>query len=442
MTASRRGFLPRAWPLLLLLAGAALYITIQVVSANAQRHDNDFKHIYLGTAAILEGDSPYPPEWLFLHARRRAMTEGLALNPYVYLPFTGLSLAFLEPLPFPAASQLWFMLNHLFALASAWLIAITLWPRHRTAAFGGVLLALALSHPLTRTLTAGQLNLVLLICAAGAYAGLSRGRQILGGILLGYAAVFKLAPAIYGLYFLLRCRWRSLAAMAATVVVLLGVSVAVAGWQMHAGFLPMLADMRYGRSTWQHIRPDGGGATFWKDPPNQSPNSLLTHLLVENNGITEPWFDLNQGAANAATWVVTAALFSLYGWAAWRSRKLPEIPGKSLCTRSESTFSLGDQGLFHATLLLSLLLPSLMWDHYLVAAILPAAWLARRYASHRRWGMLGLLAGVWIVISVPWNYAAPAWREGAGVILMSVKLFPTLVLFGQVCRETAVVTKA
>lgn len=415
--------------LLLLAAGAALYVALQVVLAGGLRHDNDFKHIYLGTLAILEGDSPYPPESLFLQASRQRM-RNVSLNPYVYLPFTGLSLSFLAPLPFAAASRLWFALNHLFTLGALWLVSVTLWPSRRMEAFGTLMALLALNHPLFRTLMAGQLNLVLLLCAAGAWAALVRGRDTLAGAILGYAALFKLAPALFGLYFLLQRRWRALAAMAVTALLLFGASLIVTGWRMNADFLPMLADMRYGRSTWQHIRADGGGATFWKDPPNQSPNSLLTHLLVKDNGITESWLPLTQQAANAATWTVTLSLLAVYLWSARAA--LRAVPSN----QNRLPLPPAGAGLFHATLLLSLLAPSLMWDHYLVAAILPAAWLAQRFWEDRRPGRLAALAGIWILISLPWDYFSPAWREGPGVALMSMKLYPTAALFLMVCGET------
>ena len=45
---------------------------------------NDFAHIYFGSWLLWQGGNPYDPEALF------NMAQGQRLNPYVYLPFTGL----------------------------------------------------------------------------------------------------------------------------------------------------------------------------------------------------------------------------------------------------------------------------------------------------------------------------------------------------------------
>ena len=90
----------------------------------------------------------------------------------------------------------------------------------------------------------------------------------------------------------------------------------------------------------------------------------------------------------------------------------------------------------HRSRHLSLLVPSLLWDHYLVALILPAAWLTRRYTEEQRPVSLAVLAAAYLLTCLPWNYFAPAYREGAGILLMSMKLFPTLFLYLLVCLET------
>src|SRR5438046_694635 len=70
---------------LILGIGAALYISIQVVFANAHRHDNDFKHIYLGMQALTEREEPYSLASLRLQAGEQSFSPNTGLNPYVYL---------------------------------------------------------------------------------------------------------------------------------------------------------------------------------------------------------------------------------------------------------------------------------------------------------------------------------------------------------------------
>jgi hypothetical protein len=172
--------------------------------------------------------------------------------------------------------------------------------------------------------------------------------------------------------------------------------------------------MSYGKSTWQEH-----GATFWKEPANQSINSFLTHALVAGNRVTVPWYDGTQGTANVLTWIATAGLiglFCLLGLKTWKDRS--------------AGFPLRDQALFHSTTCLMLLVPSLMWDHYLVMLLPAACWLLTLSIEFRRFAPGFAAAAGWMVIAWPWKPDAAAYRVDAGLLLMSLKLWPALVLFG------------
>jgi hypothetical protein len=52
-------------------------------------HGNDFKHLWLGSWLLAADRNPYDPAWLFRAARNFNLG---AINPYVYLPTTGLLL--------------------------------------------------------------------------------------------------------------------------------------------------------------------------------------------------------------------------------------------------------------------------------------------------------------------------------------------------------------
>ncbi|MGI8908068.1 MAG: glycosyltransferase family 87 protein [Candidatus Sumerlaeaceae bacterium] len=395
-------------------------------------HSNDFKHLYLGMKALLDGDEPYSPLSLFHHAALNEMMHPkLSLNPYVYLPFTGLAMSFLAPFSFSQAAAIWFLLNHLFALVACWLIARELYPDTRLRAFGILLFALAMSSPMARTLTAGQLNLTMLFCATAAFCLLLRGRDKTAGAVLGFAACFKLAPALFLLYFAIRRRWSALGVMSGTIAVCLAISLGAVGWKVHAAFLPVLQQMRYGHSSWEHIwQFHMTPPTFWKDPTNQSFNSLFTHVFVGDNAIT-PWLQGTQGVANVATWGVSLLLLAAYLWCMW-SRDAEPVKELQFEPRI-SGISDRDQALFHTTLLLMLLLPSLMWDHYLVLALLPVSWLVQFCHKRRYWKTTRLVVACYMIICVPWQFDAEIYRQGAGLLLMSAKLWPTVVLFGVCC---------
>lgn len=412
---------------ILLLAALAAYAWFTVYLPWHNLHSNDFKHIYLGAKALLDGNDPYSARSLLHQASLSGMRDA-NLNPYVYLPFTGLSLSFLAPLQFAAAAKLWLVLNHLFALASCWLTAKAIFPQRLLRALAVLLLGLAISHPMTRTLTAGQLNLVLLLCVSGAFYLLKRRHEKTAGFVLGFAACFKLAPALFLFYFALRRRWTALVSMGATCAALMLVSLLAVGLKVHLLFLPLLHQMRYGHSSWEQYR-----ATFWKDPANQSFNSLFTHLLVGDQAIT-PWFHSTQATANAATWAASLAMFGLFIWTAARRTSATNDAAP------RGTFTSADEALFMATLLLSLLLPSLMWDHYLVLVLLPVAWLVRCYYAAGRPAIVIAILISYTVICMPWPFEH--YRSGPVLPLMSIKLFPTMLLFVLCCRATRLANQA
>jgi alpha-1,2-mannosyltransferase len=410
---------PKArWPAVVFCFGAiACYVWFCVVSLYPRTYNNDFKHMYLGMKALLDGSEPYSGQSLFHQAALNDM-RGVSLNPYVYLPFTGLTLAFLAPFSFKTAASIWFSLNHVLAVVSCLLAVNAMFPRRRFTAFSTMLLIMSFCHPHWRTITAGQLNLVLLAILAASYYLLCQGRGRWAAGLLAFAACFKIAPAIFLVYFLLRRQWESFLVMGGVMTILLMASAAVVGLGVHWEFFSVLRHMGYGKSTWPEA-----GMTFWKDSWNQSPNSLFSHLFTRSEGIV-PWADLGQGVANLITVGGSVILMSMYALSCWNR--------KPVMSRQQG-FDAIDQAAYHATILMMLLAPSLMWDHYLVMALLPSAWLVDQAIQKKSWNLGILTAALVIFISIPWNFDSPAFRGGPGLILMSMKLFPVLILFVICC---------
>lgn len=405
-----------------LSVAAIAYAYLQVRQPFLHLHCNDFKHIYLGIQAVWSGRDPYSAPSLLALAQEHGLGNA-ALNPYVYLPFTALALGFLRPLSFPAAAMLWFALNHVLlwcALGAMAEVFARVFPGRlqRRDWFALLLGAASVSHPLTRTLTAGQLNLVLLFCYACGALLLWKGRESLAGALLGFAAMFKIAPVIFLLHWVLVRRWRALSAMILVMLSLAIVSLAIAGLRPHLDFLPVFRQMGYGRSTWQEY-----GATFWKDPWNQSLNALLTHLLVEANRVTRPWIESSQEVANFLTWLGAFAFLLAYFVVAQLGRPMRLHNDEDLRAR------LADLTLYHAAVVLALLLPSLLWDHYLVQLILPCGWLLA-LGVHRGWRWLGAAACIcYAITAVAWPFDSDTFRRGLGVALMSGKLYPTIAVY-------------
>lgn len=460
---------------------------------------NDFKHIYLGASMLVRGEDPYDAKALLALARGRGLG---AINPYVYLPFTGLIMSPLTLLDPPGALRFWFVLNHLFLLASLvlafWALGIRPTPMHLAMA---ATLA-ALCYPLHRTLTAGQLNCALLFLFALVLALERKRWSIAAGAVAAFAFLFKIFPGVLLIYFgwkamdnylashgaggrnkygVPRFRFlRFLFSMVGFGLLFLGVSVAWVGWEQHLAFRPLLAQMGYGQSTWADL-----GQQFYRDPANQSLNSFFHHIVapLQGSGIT-PWLQAGPAWADGLTRTSTALcwVLALIGLAFQHRRtkrllsvrRIGAMQTNPLSQDGTECSPVPNAAAFCVFILLGLLTPSIYWDHYAVLLLLPLLayyqWLDSR-AKPGAYGLLvlialplgaflemrafwtgSLLGGALVVVAILlWRYraegaraalwsiaaacilarfdfgAAP-FRQGAGLIAMSIKLWPTLAL--------------
>lgn len=410
MNASRRPF-PRIRLLLGFLVLVSLVELVSLVVAG-RVHSNDYKHLWLGTRVLIEGGSPYDPQILMTAARQYGMDS---INPYVYLPATALFLWPFGMAPFGAGMLGWFVLNA--ALAWAAVLAGPVWVRvekpWRAQLFGALFLVGAM--PFMRQMTAGQMNLIVLAALLLAWGWLIRGREIPAGVTLGLAAAFKIAPFFFLFPLLGLRRWRAAGGLLGGFLAANLVALIVFGAGVHREALPVLGNMGYGQSTWAQF-----GMDFYRDPFNQSVNSLMHHLFAENP-YTTPWADLGPGVANGLTWVASLLMFG--GFAALLGRTFIERTKQGGWGETESA-------LYLLGIMLMLLLPSLCWDHYALQALPVVFWLAGREEA-------GGSAAKWIVLfvaftllSAPWMHGAETFRQGPGILLMSFRLWGLLLLTG------------
>lgn len=396
------------------------YVRYNIHAVWRQATLNDFKHIYLGAHAVKRGFSPYDPQTLALLGMREGIDR---LNPYVYPPFTALLLQPLTAFGVGTAGRIWIAANHLFFWASAILLLRTLIrgplrrsmaaPRTRRTIRVLLLLALAFaaSHPMFRTLSAGQLTVLLMVLIAAAAFAESRNRSFAAVSLLAVAAMVKVTPGVLILHYVVRRDWRSVGVFAIAMVVLLLLSVAAAGWEMHGEYLPLLRDMGYGKSTWALF-----GEAFYSDTWNQAPSALWYRLFTDqrgNNAGTMGFLDapaLARGLSYAAALACLGAAFVLDRRGGRRA---------------------GPGGLGFMVWIYPMLLgPSLMWDHYLILAFPPAAAMAVEALRRRAWG-IALGTGIALVMMLPmFPLDAPALKQGAGLLLLSYKTWGLLLLFG------------
>lgn len=424
---------PRHWaPWLALVVVAALYLWQQVVpSLGPAAHMNDFKHLWAGAQMLAAGIDPYdrPTMVEFANAMRAEDPRFASILPYVYLPFAGVVVWPLSQLPFATAALVWTLINHVLIIAGVAMAARAggwrwSWP--------SVLLvgaAVAFNFAVWRQNSAGQMNAVLLAGWAAVALGLrDRWPAWSLGVLAAFMALFKVTPGILLIYFLLTRRWREAAWMASAGAALLLLTIGLVGIEPHIAFLRMLPDMGYGRSTWPEEH------TFWRDSTNQSINAFVHRVLVDWPGFT-PWVALGPAWADRLTMAATLAVVGVWVWGTMRT-------GGTLGTKGEgaerqASISVG----FSLTVLVSLLVPSICWDHYGVQALVPALLLWNAVACRTRHTVRVIVAACVVVLAWPIAFeAGAAWgiaevagtldaRRGAGLVFHSAKLWPLIILF-------------
>lgn len=240
----------------------------------------------------------------------------------------------------------------LLTVASGWALAVIvaaawhLWA-HATVPTGVLVVVAAVawsSVPFQEAVQLGQTTVV--VTAAVAY-GVSAARTAptVAGPILAVAAAVKLTPVLLIVLLLLFRRtrlagWRALG----TTAILTAISLLLAGWQTHVGWVTRLREI-------------SGGAIV--APASESIPSIALlgrwHERREEDGVvvlTVPdpptWIALLTAA-------VASALIGLVLTAAWRRR--------------EYSYELLTVGLFTAVTLTS----GLVWTHYLIIVLLPAA---------------------------------------------------------------------
>ncbi|MBN1515783.1 DUF2029 domain-containing protein [Candidatus Sumerlaeota bacterium] len=415
-------------------------------------HNNDFKHFFLGAVLLKRGGNPYHYE--NLQQARRDFGIDSGINPFVYPPFNGIAMWWLTPSDvkppsfrqFSDAATLWNRMQYVLLALSAACILLLIGDEKFWLKLAALLGVLAFSWPLTRTITAGQVNMVLLAvyCAAPL---LLRWRLIPGaGILAAFGAWYKLAPGALLFYFCARRRWWSAIWFVGAAIVIVLLALLLVGARVHLDYWPLLRDMGYGKSTWAEHSME-----YHLEASNQSINSFLLHAFSENAvknpaNKTTPWVNLGAGAANGLTYAVALALLAGMAWLTWRLSKVREDD-------AGAPYDAPERLAYSLWIFVSLLIPSLMWDHYCLL-LLPAQMfmLDAILRMERRGAAFGFSIAAWLIaaILIDWKFpfAVASWnprfqaadldwlarigitdyRSGVGIIVEKHKLFGTLLL--------------
>ncbi len=409
------------------------YYKFQIVRVFYTRTNNDFPHFYFGSEVLKYKANPYDDKLLFQFAERQNIKR---LNPFVYLPFTGLILMPLTFFNIYQASDIWFVLNHIWLFFSLIFLFFS-FPQKMfnnnsdndetmeislLTRFQGIFLIFVLasfSIPFYINLSAGQMNTFLLLIYSVVfffYIKNTNKTDFIAGAFAGFGAMFKIAPGILLVFFMIKKKWYSVLGMISAVIILFAISFMFFGIDTHLEFIPTLKQMGYGKSTWEQY-----GMTFYKDPPNQSINSFFHHILSADEK-TEPWLNSSPMAANIATYFTAILIFLLLIFVSFRINKFKQ---------SQNIASL-DYSLF---IFLSLLIPSLMWDHYTIQLWIVYYFLFLSFTnittSDKKTKRLMIILKIIFFLTLIWqNLFIPyyEYNKGFGLLLMSAKLWGVLIL--------------
>ncbi|MEA2623026.1 MAG: alpha,2-mannosyltransferase [Chloroflexota bacterium] len=254
---------------------------------------------------------------------------------YLYAPPLAVAILPMTALSVPAATLLWFAARAALLLAACALMPVR--PRVRLL----ILVLAVLSEPVLTDLNLGNVSLVVMFLSVVGWRFLDRPA---GSVALAVAMTVRPTFGLFLVWWLLRRRWRALA------------------WALAAGALAIALTLPF-------VRVD-----VYLDYVR------LVRNLADVTGVPNN-MDLGSTAARLGLGGALSTLALLGGYAI-------AIAAVIFSLRRDREVS------FMVTLGATLLLSPLLWDHYLVNALLPAAFLIER---GRRWGLaLGVLVLLWV----------------------------------------------
>jgi Glycosyltransferase family 87 len=367
-----------------------------VVRSHGGFHVPDFFQEWSSARYHLDGEPAYGPievaaERYLGILRGSAGVCHIELNAHppsavlLALPFAGMD--------FADAFLAWNVLS-LWALATvAWLLFARLGPELSPWVLPAAVPCLLAGQPFVHQMIQGQLNLVLLLLITGAWAADRSGRLAWAGALVGAAATIKLFPGFLVLYFVLRRRWRAVAAAAASALGLTLVTAAVLGADTYwSYFLEVLPRTSAFQTAWTNCSLPGLWFKLF------SPDKQWGMVEIEPLVRSRPLAYLGVVLGGAAVVAVLAAL----------------VPR----ARSRSAADLA----FAVTVVAMLLVSPITWEHYFLLLLLPAAvvWTRLPAAGLCRdafWAILFLLSlsPYWLVphvltlLGVPYQPQVQGW---------------------------------
>jgi hypothetical protein len=210
------------------------------------------------------------------------------------------------------------------------------------------ILTLLMGNPFLQHLAYGQLSAFLLLLMTLAWVADRRGHSAWAGALLATATAIKLFPGFLFLYFLVKGKWRTIAAGAVTFVALTGLTAIVLGTDTFSDYITRaLPEVNKYRDYWGNLSLHG----FWL--------RLLDGEAKHTTAIMHA-----PELARALGYVSSAVVVAVFALIARQSR------------RRET-----DDLLFGLQIVAMLLVSPIAWDHYLILLVQPIALVACRLSQ-------------------------------------------------------------
>jgi hypothetical protein len=319
----------------------------------------DFSSFYYGFQAAALGLDPYDAELVAMLGAADGVDA--SIHPYFYPPPFLLVMAPWSLLTFDAAYRSWFFVDTGLMVLATGLLAAVLRGEGPRIPWVVVLAVLSLTasannHPM------GQMNWLCLTLVLGGVWAERRGRPALGGALVGAAALVKVTPVLFVLWWALRGRYRAAAA---------AIGAAVAGSVATAVILPWRVTWRF----WSDVLWGLGSGDY---------NGLLVPIGLFGNHSMPDWF--HRVWPGGETELSTPA--------AWASRAFGVAVLASLAVFWKRAPEQSSNAEFAALAVAMLLVPVYTWEHHLIWA-LPAMVLTFHAVLVRR------LSPWWLALLVP-----------------------------------------
>lgn len=323
------------------IAGAAVHLLLWPVSQPEELF-SDFLKAYYPAADLLLSEGPVAP-WSAPEMRSLGFIN-LPIVAYLFVPLALLG---------DAAAGWAYLGLGIAAILGAWALLRRLagdepWP-------GALLFFVLANGPLVNALREGNTTHFLLLLLAVALLLWRSGRDYAAGAVFGIVALLKLPFLLFGVFFLLRGRWRIVAGGAAAIAAVGLLSLAVFGAEVHREWIECC------------VAPYAGKAVPAFNA--QSIDGWLARLAtgVDQLDVYEPYDP--SALHRAARLLAVLALLGAPLWLLWRGERIASSP-----TRPRDRGAGPREFLeFAIVLALALAISPVSWTHYYLLLLLPFA---------------------------------------------------------------------